>query len=96
MDTNGDIGVNLYRIQKLMLSIYLRFIVSDVNFKEMLKPDNALYEQTDENISLHIKYFLEIAANLTLFCRNIVTNNSADHRTNGLLFSPHINETVHR
>ncbi|XP_061392742.1 nuclear pore complex protein Nup205-like [Musca vetustissima] len=95
MDATGDIGINLYRVQKLMLSIYLRFIVSDENFKEMLKPENALYDQSDENQSLHIKYFLEIAANLTLFCRNIITNNSADHRTNGLLFSPHMNETVH-
>lgn len=78
-----------------MLSIYLRFIISDVNFKEMLKPENALYEQTDANVSLHVKYFLEIAANLTLFCRNIVTNNSVDHRTNGLLFSPNMNEAAH-
>ncbi|XP_075154690.1 nuclear pore complex protein Nup205 [Haematobia irritans] len=96
IDSTGDIGVNLYRIQKLMLSIYARFVISDVNFKEMLKPDNALYEQSDENISIHIKYFLEVAANLTLFCRNIVTNNAADHRTNGLLFSPQIHEPVRR
>ncbi|XP_023291874.2 nuclear pore complex protein Nup205 [Lucilia cuprina] len=95
-DLMGDIGVNVYRIKKLMLSLYLRFTVNDANFKEIQKSGHALYDESTENTSsVHITYFLEIAANLNLFCRNIVANNSVDHRTNGLLFSPTISEGVH-
>ncbi|KAM7343656.1 nuclear pore complex protein Nup205 [Cochliomyia hominivorax] len=94
-DLMGDIGVNVFRIKKLMLSLYLRFTVNDANFKEIQKSGRNLYDDSQENTSVHITHFLEIAANLNLFCRNIVTNHSVDHRTNGLLFSPTISDGVH-
>lgn len=88
----SDITTNLFRIKKLMLVLYLRFIVNDAHFKEIVKIDHSLNDDSDNNTCLRITYFLEIASNLTLFCRNYITNNSVDHRPNGLLFSPSINE----
>uniref|UniRef100_A0A1A9X212 Uncharacterized protein n=1 Tax=Glossina brevipalpis TaxID=37001 RepID=A0A1A9X212_9MUSC len=63
----NDVEVNLYRIQKLMLSVLNRFIVSDSNFKDMMKPETITYEPNEENKALHMKYFLEIAANVILY-----------------------------
>lgn len=86
----NDVGVNLYRIRKLMLSVLARFIISDSHFKDMMKPKNTAYEPNELNKANHIKYFLEVAANVILYCRNVVSNNSADHKSCGLLFSPNI------
>uniref|UniRef100_A0A1A9Z711 Nuclear pore complex protein Nup205 n=1 Tax=Glossina pallidipes TaxID=7398 RepID=A0A1A9Z711_GLOPL len=86
----NDVGVNLYRIRELMLSVLARFIISDSHFKDMMKPKNTAYEPNELNKANHIKYFLEVAANVILYCRNVVSNNSADHKSCGLLFSPNI------
>uniref|UniRef100_A0A1A9WFW1 Nuclear pore complex protein Nup205 n=1 Tax=Glossina brevipalpis TaxID=37001 RepID=A0A1A9WFW1_9MUSC len=92
----NDVGVNFHRIQKLMLTVLTRFIVSDSNFKDMMKPETTTYEPNEENKALHMKYFLEIAANVILYCRNMVTTNSADHKPNGFLFSPNFVDVQNR
>lgn len=40
----------------------------------------------------HVRLFLQITANLTLYARNAISNHSADHRSTGILFSPNISE----
>ncbi|KAI9590013.1 nuclear pore complex protein Nup205 [Glossina fuscipes] len=90
----NDVGVNLYRIRKLMLSVLARFIIRDSHFKDMTKSKNTAYEPNELNKAIHIKYFLEVAANVILYCRNVVSNNSADHKSCGLLFSPNITDAV--
>ena len=96
-NTNQDLGAHLYRLQKLMLSLFPRFILSEATFKEMNKTD-AITAYGTANVSeqqklkaQQVKYFLEIAANLALYARNAIANHSADHRATGVLFAPNIN-----
>lgn len=79
-----------------MMSIFHRFVISNSSFKDMFKAENCLYEPTEENKVLHLKYFLEITANAVLYCRNLVVNHSAAYGSEGLLFVPNINDIVHR
>lgn len=109
-NTNQDLGAHLYRLQKLMLSLFPRFILSEATFKEMNKLNLTLEVQNsslssgvnDENErqlkmkSQQIQYFLQIGCNLALYARNAIANHSADHRTTGVLFSPNISEGVQR
>lgn len=109
-NTNQDLGAHLYRLQKLMLSLFPRFILSEATFKEMNKQNLALNaqhgprrlepndvsEQQHKTKSQQIRYFLQIACNLALYARNAIANHSADHRTTGVLFSPSISEGVKR
>ncbi|XP_055390089.1 nuclear pore complex protein Nup205 [Condylostylus longicornis] len=97
-----DISAQLYRLQRLILSLYPRFMLSETILKEMIKVNNNFFEENEKavverNKALHIKYFLEIACNLSMYCRNTIANHSADHRTTAILFSPSITEsTVNR
>lgn len=107
-----DLGAHLYRLQKLMLNLFPRFILSESTIKEMNKT-NLIAHESQLNMSrsfsvntsgdnqqkaktLQTKYFLQIACNLALYARNAIANHSADHRTTGVLFSPSISEGVQR
>lgn len=87
----NDANVNAHRLQNLMLSVLSRFIVNDANIKDVLKVESAPFESNSANKVLHLKCFLQIAANTILFCRNVITNHSPDHRTESLLFVPRLN-----
>lgn len=39
-NSNNDLGAHLYRLQKLMLNLFPRFIVSPATLKEMNKSDD--------------------------------------------------------
>lgn len=41
-NSNKDLGAHLYRLQKLMLNLLPRFIVSETTLKEMNKSDDLL------------------------------------------------------
>lgn len=110
--TNQDLGAHLYRLQKLMLNLFPRFILSESTLKEMNKTDLIAHESQlnmSRSFSINIgsdnqqkakylqtKYFLQIACNLALYARNAIANHSADHRATGVLFSPNISEGVQR
>ncbi|XP_037026300.1 nuclear pore complex protein Nup205 [Bradysia coprophila] len=91
-----ELGAYLYRLQKLMMSLFPRFILSEASFKEINKADSTIYQTADSDRSQNIKYFLQIASNLALYARNAIANHSADHRTTGILFSPSVNEGLQR
>lgn len=106
---NQDLGAHLYRLQKLMLSLFPRFILSEATLKEISKTNVSLdrqynasgvdsladpVDQQHKARSQQIRYILQIASNLALYARNAIANHSADHRTTGVLFSPTINEGV--
>ncbi|XP_055844433.1 nuclear pore complex protein Nup205 [Episyrphus balteatus] len=93
---NQDVGVHIYRMQRLMLSLLPRFIISEATLKEMQKPENIMYSPTDKNKALQVRYFLETASNLALYCRNAIANHSADHRATGIIFSPSITDSIQR
>lgn len=110
-NSNQDLGAHLYRLQKLMLSLFPRFILSEATLKEINKSNISIDTQygsaridpvTDPSNQQHraksqqVRYFLQIACNLALYARNAIANHSADHRTTGVLFSPSINEGIQR
>ncbi len=100
-NANHDIGAHLYRLQKLMLTLFPRFVLSEQIFKEICQPDNLNVTQSmqlanEKGKALHVQTFLQIAANLALYARNCIANNSIDHRTTKVLFSASINEGIHR
>lgn len=94
-NANQDIGAHLYRLQKLMLTLFPRFVISEQKMKEI----GRLYSENtnnESNKSQHFKYILQIASNLSLYARNCIANHTVDHRTMNILFSPNINEGIHR
>jgi nuclear pore complex protein Nup205 len=87
---NQDLGAHLYRLQKLMLTLFPRFLLTDKMLKEKM-------QNIDENVrASHMKCILEVATNLALYARNSVTNHSVDHRVTSVLFAPTINEGSYR
>ncbi|XP_055585632.1 nuclear pore complex protein Nup205-like [Uranotaenia lowii] len=90
---NQDLGAHLYRLQKLMLTLFPRFTLSEQTLKELHQ--NVLNNCTEKEKSAHLKFFLQIAANLALYARNSISNHSVDHRTINVLFSPQISENIH-
>ncbi|XP_058121334.1 nuclear pore complex protein Nup205 [Anopheles ziemanni] len=51
--------------------------------------NNGVNGNDQKHRSQHLKYFLEVAANLALYVRNCISNHVVDHRTINVLFSPH-------
>ena len=92
-NANQDLGAHLYRLQKLMLTLFPRFSLSDQTLKEM---NQRMTNNSDQDKAKHIKYFLQIASNLALYAKNSISNYSSDNRSINVLFSPHINENIHR
>jgi nuclear pore complex protein Nup205 len=87
---NQDLSSHLYRMQKLMMTLFPRFLVAEKMLKEKLQP-------LDEEVRAdHLKCILEVAVNLALYARNSVTNNSVDHRVTSVLFAPTISEGGYR
>ncbi|XP_058819266.1 nuclear pore complex protein Nup205 [Topomyia yanbarensis] len=94
-NANQDLGAHLYRLQKLMLTLFPRFTLTEQTLKELHQ--NILTNCSERERSAHLKYFLQIGANLALYARNSISNHSVDHRTINVLFSPQISETsVHQ
>ena len=89
---NHDVGAHLYRLQKLMMTLFSRFIISDRNLKEIQQSEsNMMQVDNDDNgeklATLRRKTFLQVAANLALYARNCIANHSVDHRTAKVLFT---------
>lgn len=95
IDPSGhhDVGAHLYRLQKLMMTLFTRFTVNDANLKEIQRPTNSLAMQVDNDDSAERlnaqkrKTFLQVAANIALYSRNCIANHSVDHRTAKVLFA---------
>lgn len=82
--------VSVYRIQKLMLALFSRFILTDGLLREMtenFKLLDAEYENHDENNNRVLIYFKTVA-NLVCYARNITANHGIDHGSIGVIFRP--------
>ncbi|XP_035778429.1 nuclear pore complex protein Nup205-like [Anopheles albimanus] len=103
-NANLAFSTQLYRMHKFMLALFPRFIVSEQMMKDLqpspfdssaigisgglsLTGNTTLSDERQR--SQHIKYILEVAANLTLYARNCISNHVVDHRTINVIFSPH-------
>lgn len=88
---NHDVGAHLYRLQKLMMTLFSRFIVTDLNLKDIQRPGVVQQHESEEVVEKQKlerrKLFLQIAVNISLFARNAIANHTVDHRTTKVLFS---------
>lgn len=86
---NHDIGAHLYRLQKLMMTLFSRFIVTDLNMKDIQRSGipGENEEVAEKQKTERRKLLLQIAVNIALFARNAIANHSVDHRTTKVLFS---------
>uniref|UniRef100_A0A1B0CE99 Nuclear pore complex protein n=1 Tax=Lutzomyia longipalpis TaxID=7200 RepID=A0A1B0CE99_LUTLO len=87
VNSNQDLAAQLYRLQKQMMTLFPRFILSESVLKKIYE-----CQSEDAKKMKHVRLFLQITANLTLYARNAISNHSADHRSTGILFSPNISE----
>ncbi|XP_068141155.1 nuclear pore complex protein Nup205 [Drosophila tropicalis] len=104
LDVQNDIELRcrLSCLQQLMIVVFGRFTVSEQNIRQMINqqqqqhhhhhPHLHEHEQDESKQSLHIKYFLDIAANLSLYCRNAVTSHAKDGMTSKYLLTTMIND----
>lgn len=88
---NNDIGAHLYRLQKLMMSLFPRFTMTNTNLKEIQKSNDQRMPLENEELEKQKAeknlVFLQIASNIALYARNCIANHSVDHRTTKVLFS---------
>ncbi|XP_066259964.1 nuclear pore complex protein Nup205 [Euwallacea similis] len=77
---------HLYRVQRLMLNLIPKFLLSEENVKTLLMhPDSdTISFQTSDRLL----YGLQIAANLLWYPRNVIANNDVEHGEVGVLFYP--------
>uniref|UniRef100_A0A8D8J666 Nuclear pore complex protein Nup205 n=1 Tax=Culex pipiens TaxID=7175 RepID=A0A8D8J666_CULPI len=90
-NANQDLRAHLHRLQKLMLTLLPRFTLSEQTLKELNQ--TILTHSSERERSAHLRYILQIAANLALYARNSISNHAVDHRTISVLFSPQIGES---
>jgi len=84
----------LGRLQQLMIVVFGRFSVSELTIRRMLQQDQDHSEPAESSKTLRVKYFLDIAANLSLYCRNAVTSHVKDSMTSKYLLTTMINDVT--
>lgn len=100
-DCDRDIELSncLSRLQQLMIVVYGRFTVNEATIKRMLHQEqlndsDISDEFSEQEQTEHVKYFLDIAANLSLYCRNAVTAHVRDGITSRYLLTTMINDVT--
>lgn len=86
---NQEVGAHLFRLQKLMLTLIPRFLITEKLLKEIQKKK---YPTNEKERAVHVKFVLQVAANLSLYARNCLANFVVDNRSVNVIFSPSINE----
>ncbi|CAH1170192.1 unnamed protein product [Phaedon cochleariae] len=82
----------LYRIQKLMLSVLPKFILSDDTVKRLVSqgPAGTLTFQTSDRLL----YAMQIISNLLCYSRNTVANQGIEHEGVGVIFYPTLSDPL--
>lgn len=102
-NASQDVGAHLFRLQKLMLSLFPRFLLREATVQEIRKEEQDEREQVGSSAAAgqvsavkppeqQMAVVLQIAANLVMYARNAIANHSADHRVIRVLFSPSLSE----
>ncbi|XP_017097003.2 nuclear pore complex protein Nup205 [Drosophila bipectinata] len=94
LDVENDLELRqrLGRLQQLMIVVFGRFCVSEATIRRMVQQEH--HEASESTKSLHVKYFLDIAANLSLYCRNAVTSHIRDSNTSKYLLTTMIQDVT--
>ncbi|EDX00674.1 uncharacterized protein Dyak_GE14576 [Drosophila yakuba] len=94
MENDLELRNRLGRLQQLMIVVFGRFCVSEATIRRMLQQDQEQSDQTEGSKTLRVKYFLDIAANVSLYCRNVVTSHVKDSMTSKYLLTTMINDVT--
>lgn len=76
-NTDLDMSNRLSRLQQLMIVVFGRFTVSEATIRRMLNQEHShlnLPTLTEDEENEHVGYFLDIASNLSIYCRNAVSS----------------------
>ncbi|ALC49201.1 CG11943 [Drosophila busckii] len=94
-----DMRSRLCRLQQLMIVVFGRFTVNQATIKKMLSQEPQQQhiqteKLTEKQQAQHVKYFLKIAASLSLYCRNAVTSHVRDGMTSKYLLTSMISDVT--
>ncbi|XP_030766141.1 nuclear pore complex protein Nup205 [Sitophilus oryzae] len=81
----------LFRIQKLMLNLMQKFVLSEDRVKRLLS--NNIFEKNSFQTSERLLYAMQTAANLLCYARNIVANHDIEHGGVGVVFYPALTDS---
>ncbi|SPP78524.1 blast:Nuclear pore complex protein Nup205 [Drosophila guanche] len=95
VDVERDLELynRLNRLQQLMIVVFGRFTVTEDTIRQILKQQHVESLPQSQR-SRYIKYFLEIAANLSLYCRHAVTSHVRDSATSKFLLTTIVNDVT--
>lgn len=99
LNIHHDVEMNnrLSRLQQLMIVVFGRFTINEATIRRMLHQERTqtdLPDLSEEQKSQHVKFFLDITANLSLFCRHAVTSHVRDGITSKYLITTMINDVT--
>ncbi|XP_001354955.4 nuclear pore complex protein Nup205 [Drosophila pseudoobscura] len=83
----------LNRLQQLMIVVFGRFTVTEATIRQILQQEDV-ESLPESQKSRHVKYFLDIAANLSLYCRHAVTSHVRDSTTSKFLLTTIVNDVT--
>ncbi|KAL1493157.1 hypothetical protein ABEB36_011268 [Hypothenemus hampei] len=76
----------LHRIQRLMLNLSQKFLLSEENINCLISATEN--EESNFQTSNRLLYAMEIAVNLLCYARNIIANNDVEHGEVGVIYYP--------
>ncbi|KAM8720864.1 hypothetical protein ACLKA7_006842 [Drosophila subpalustris] len=96
LDNNDlDMSNRLSRLQQLMIVVFGRFTINEATICRMLhqeRPNPNLPDLTEDEKSQHVRYFLDIASNLSIYCRNAVTSTVKDGMSSKYLLTTMVSD----
>lgn len=90
-----DMSNRLSRLQQLMIVVFGRFTVNEATIRRMLNQERSqpnLPDLTVDEQSQLVSYFLDIASNLSIYCRNAVTSNVKDGMSSKYLLTTMVSD----
>ncbi|XP_017067012.1 nuclear pore complex protein Nup205 [Drosophila eugracilis] len=97
LDVENDLELRnrLGRLQQLMIVVFGRFTVTEASIRRMVQQDKTHSDSATKSTKTErVKYFLDIAANLSLYCRNAVTCHAKDSMTSKYLLTTMISDVT--
>ncbi|KAK9882396.1 hypothetical protein WA026_020918 [Henosepilachna vigintioctopunctata] len=82
----------LYRLQKLLLALLPKFILSDSVIRNLIHNASNNMLNTYQT-SQRLLYGMQVICNLLSYSRSIVANHGVDHAGVGVIFEPNLNTT---
>ncbi|XP_020811947.1 nuclear pore complex protein Nup205 [Drosophila serrata] len=94
VENDVELRNRLGRLQQLMIVVFGRFSVNEATIRRVLQQEQVHAELAEAGKTKHVKFFLDIAANLSLYCRNAVTSHVKDSMTSKYLLTTIINDVT--